>query len=105
MALRRGGDPLNPAHWAKRREPILRPVDGPAGGASTTGHNSFTTSPDGRESWIVYHARDRAVWGGVGDDRAPRTVRAQRFTWAPDGTPVFAPAAPSGVRLRRPSGG
>jgi hypothetical protein len=52
----------------------------------------------------VYHAKDRAVWGGVGDDRAPRTVRAQRFTWAPDGTPVFAPAVPSGVRLRRPSG-
>ncbi|SEL51303.1 Glycosyl hydrolases family 43 [Paenibacillus sp. OK003] len=25
-------------------------------GVYATGHNSFTTSPDGMENWIVYHA-------------------------------------------------
>jgi GH43 family beta-xylosidase len=104
LALAPGGDPMDPRAWTKRRAPILAPVDGPEGAAYTTGHNSFTTSPDGREHWIVYHAKDRAVWDGPDARPAPRTVRAQPFTWAADGTPVFAPAAPSGRQLRRPSG-
>jgi GH43 family beta-xylosidase len=116
MTLAPGGDPMDPAAWTKRPTPILAPVEAPGGaatggaatgGAYTTGHNSFTVSPDGRESWIVYHAKDRAVWGGQTPDtgaRVVRSVRAQPFTWAADGTPRFAPAIPSGVRLRRPSG-
>jgi GH43 family beta-xylosidase len=114
MTLASGGDPMDPAAWTKRSAPILAPVgplDGGAAGAPlgayTTGHNSFTVSPDGRESWIVYHAKDRPVWGGQTPDtgaRVVRSVRAQRFTWDADGAPRFAPAAPSGVRLPRPSG-
>jgi len=111
MTLTPGADPVDPAAWTKRRTPILAPLgapDGrPDGGAYTTGHNSFTVSPDGRESWIVYHAKDRAVWGGQTPDtgaRVVRSVRAQRFTWGADGTPRFAAVVPSGVRLRRPSG-
>jgi GH43 family beta-xylosidase len=102
MTLAPGGDPMDPAAWSKRDAPILAPNDG----VYTTGHNSFTVSPDGRESWIVYHAKDREVWGGQtpGGARVVRSVRAQRFTWAPDGTPRFAPAVPSGVPLPRPSG-
>jgi len=102
MTLAPGGDPMNPAAWSKRPTPILAPT----AGAYTTGHNSFTVSPDGRESWIVYHAKDRAVWGGQADTgaRVVRSVRAQPFTWDADGTPRFAPAVPSGVPLRRPSG-
>lgn len=104
MTLAPGGDPMDPGAWTKRREPILRPVDGPGGGAYTTGHNGFTTSPDGREHWIVYHAKDALVWEGVSTEHRARTARAQPFAWAADGTPVFGPAVPSGVPLRKPSG-
>jgi GH43 family beta-xylosidase len=102
MTLAAGGDPMDPAAWTKRRTPILEPGDG----VHTTGHNSFTVSPDGRESWIVYHAKDRAVWGGQPDGgaRVVRSVRAQPFAWDADGTPRFAPAVRAGVPLRRPSG-
>ena len=51
------------------------------------GHNSFTTSPDGTEDWIVYHGkdwRDADLQGFAG-----RMTRAQRFTWRADGPPDF----------------
>ena len=99
-----GRDPLDPAAWTKRREPIFAPYSGADGAVYTPGHNSFTTSPDGRESWIVYHARDGGPDSTGGNDHSPRTVRAQRFTWRPDGTPDLGHPIPSGVRLRKPSG-
>jgi beta-xylosidase len=43
------------------------------------GHNSFTTSPDGSETWIVYHAWDPA--------RTARRMCIDRVDWV-DGKPV-----------------
>jgi GH43 family beta-xylosidase len=43
------------------------------------GHNSFTASPDGRQTWIVYHAWDRAQTG--------RRMCIDRLDWV-DGTAV-----------------
>ena len=99
-----GRDPMDPAAWTKRREPIFAPYAGPDGDVFTPGHNSFTTSPDGREAWIVYHAKDGGPDSTGGNDRSPRTVRAQPFTWRADGTPDLGHPIPSGVRLRKPSG-
>lgn len=62
------------------------------------GHASFTTSPDGSEDWIVYHAKTSATPGW---DRA---IRMQRFGWRPDGTPDFGTPVATGVRLPRPAG-
>ncbi|MEV4631018.1 family 43 glycosylhydrolase [Micromonospora sp. NPDC049523] len=64
------------------------------------GHNGFFTSPDGTESWIVYHANDSA---GGGCDMN-RSTRAQRFTWNADGTPNFGIPARLGTALTVPSG-
>ncbi|KAF2967969.1 hypothetical protein GQX73_g5638 [Xylaria multiplex] len=55
------------------------------------GHASFTTSPDGLEDYIVYHA--------MTTPNPPadiyRTARIQKFTWNEDGTPNF-PLAENG---------
>lgn len=97
-----GDDPLDPAAWEKHPEPVFAPYEGPDGNAYTTGHNSFTKSPDGTEDWIVYHAKDGG-WGASGLS-ARRTVRIQKFTWNADGTPHFGRPVPSGVPLPKPSG-
>jgi hypothetical protein len=45
------------------------------------GHNSFTVSPDGRQTWIVYHAWDRA--------QTARRMCIDRIDWI-DGRPSTA---------------
>ncbi|MFV2114672.1 family 43 glycosylhydrolase, partial [Micromonospora sp. LOL_025] len=93
-----GSEPLNPAHWTKAPNPVFQRSD--ANGVYAPGHNGFFTSPDGTESWIVYHANDSA---GGGCDMN-RSTRAQKFTWNADGTPNFGAPARLGVALTAPSG-
>jgi len=62
------------------------------------GHASFTTSPDGREHWIVYHTKT---------DPSPgwdRVIHMQPFEWNSDGSPNFGTPVPGGVSIDRPSG-
>jgi GH43 family beta-xylosidase len=47
------GDPMDAASWAKRKTPLLQ--GDPLRGVYSPGHNTFTTSPDGTEIWMVYH--------------------------------------------------
>jgi GH43 family beta-xylosidase len=94
-----GDDPMDVQAWVKRPEPVFAPFESGYGNVYTPGHNSFTTSPDGREDWIVYHAKDVTTGGFRG-----RTTRAQPFGWNLDGTPAFGTPVPSGVPIRRPSG-
>jgi GH43 family beta-xylosidase len=75
-----GDDPMNPDDWTKIGS--LMTAEGAIYGP---GHNSIpVTSPDGSESWLIYHAKTRATDGW--DDRA---IFAQPFTWNYDGTPSF----------------
>jgi GH43 family beta-xylosidase len=89
-----GPEPLDPASWKKHPAPVF----GPTAGVFGPGHASFTTSPDGKEPWIVYHAAKRK---GSGWDR---NVRMQRFAWDEDGLPRFGYPVSEGVRLPVPSG-
>lgn len=93
------GDVLNPAAWVKSPRSVFEPYSGPDGSVYTTGHNSFTRSPDGTEDWLVYHAKDTTEFTFRG-----RTARAQPFGWNPDGTPNFGRPIPPGVALPAPSG-
>lgn len=58
-------DPKDPNSWVKRESPLMSKeldVYGP-------GHNCFTTSVDGKEDLIIYHA---ARWMGAGWNRSIR---------------------------------
>ena len=89
-----GADPLLPDSWTKSG-----PVFTGAGTVYGVGHASFTTSPDGTESWIVYHSKRLATDGW--DDRL---VRTQRFGWKADGSPDFGAPTPDGQSAAVPSG-
>lgn len=82
-----GGDVLQRSSWVKKPEPVFSraaEVFGP-------GHCSFAKSPDGREDWIIYHAARRSHGGW------DRSIRMQRFTWHPDGSPNFGTPIANGV--------
>lgn len=97
-----GGDILDPSNWEKYPRPVFTPHVGAEGAVYTTGHCTFTTSPDGSEYWMVYHGkswRDPDHQGFAG-----RKARAQRIRWRPDGTPAFGEPTPRGVPLPVPGG-
>lgn len=79
-----GSDPMEYQSWRKYRDGCVFHQNTRAG-VYATGHASFTSSPDGEEDYVVYHAMTTA------EPPADiyRTVRAQRFTWNSDGTPNF----------------
>jgi len=97
LTAAKGGDLLRPESWTKAPQPVFHPSAG--NGVWGTGHNSFTKSPDGREDWIVYHAKTAADGKCAG-----RSARAQRFTWNPDGTPNFGAPVSLQQPQPRPSG-
>lgn len=95
-------DLLSPATWAVAKFP--QPVFASAPGRQVfgPGHGSFFTSPDGRESWNVYHATDEpkkgCFTGGL------RTTRAQQFTWNDDDTPNFGTPVAVSTDIAAPGG-
>ena len=96
-----GSDPMNPASWVKHPGPVFAPYAGPDGSVVAPGHCSLTQSPDGRESWLVYHAMDVDK---AGQPLAARWGRAQRFAWSASGLPQFGHPVPRGVALAKPAG-
>jgi GH43 family beta-xylosidase len=76
-------DLLDTASWKKWPVPVFK--QSPENGVYAPGHNSFFTSPDGGEQWILYHANDHSG-DGCGNKRSPRM---QLFTWKKDGRPDF----------------
>lgn len=91
-------DLLDPASWEKHREPVFE--KNIAGHAFGPGHNSFFTSPDGTEDWILYHANPQPAQG-CGANRSPRM---QKFSWTADGLPDFGEPAALGLQIDPPSG-
>lgn len=80
-------DLLDPASWHKSPKPVF--ASNEQANLFGPGHNSFTTSEDGKTDLLVYHARP---YRGAHPDplRDPnRHARVQPFGWCPDGTPDF----------------
>ncbi len=90
-------DLRNPAVWTKTATPVFQ--QSPANRVYAPGHNSFFTSPDGQQNWLLYHAND-APGQGCGRFRSPRM---QPFAWNADGTPNFGQPVPSGQALALPA--
>lgn len=87
-------DLLDPASWKKSPEPVFKSSSvhsqfGP-------GHNSFTTSPDGKTDIFVYHSRGYEKINGEPLHNPDRATRAQVLRWKPDGTPDFGEPVPDG---------
>lgn len=93
-----GANLLDPKSWTKHDKPVFS--GDPSVGVYATGHNTFFTSPDGKEDWILYHA-NAGPDQGCGGKRSPR---AQKFSWNADGTPNFGKPVSTQVELPKPSG-
>lgn len=75
------GDPTLAQNWQKSGPVFSFSV---ANGVYGPGRGTFTQSPDGKRDWIVYHAKDTDAY-----TYSHRSLRAQTFIWAADGTPMF----------------
>lgn len=89
------GDPLERSSWAKSG-PVFQYSQ--ANGVYGPGRATFTTSPDGKQSWIVYHAKTTKDFTYDG-----RETRTQSFTWNTDGTPDFGVPVSVNTALAVPS--
>lgn len=89
-----GKDPLDPASWKKSGEPVFQSGNSVIG----VGHSTFVPSPDGKETWHVYHAKvdDRSGWR--------RAISVQPITFKSDGYPVLGTPVKPGTSLPVPSG-
>jgi GH43 family beta-xylosidase len=92
-----GSNIMDAGSWKKWPVPVFKQA--PEIGVYAPGHNSFFTSPDGKESWILYHANDHPG-DGCGEKRSPRM---QQFTWNKDGMPVFGAPLSTKVLLKAPA--
>ena len=88
---------LDPAAWTKSPVPVM--ASSAATGQYGPGHNSFTTTPDGKTDILVYHARNyRDIKGDPLHD-PNRHTRAQAIRWRADGTPDFGVPVADAVRV------
>lgn len=80
-------DLLDPASWKKSPEPVFK--SNVATSQFGPGHNCFTTSPDGKTDYLVYHSRNYEKINGEPLHNPDRATRAQVLKWKPDGSPDF----------------
>jgi GH43 family beta-xylosidase len=80
-------DLLDPSVWSKNPEPVLRSDH--ATSQFGPGHNSFTTTPDGKSDILVYHSRNYEHIQGEPLRNPDRATRAQVIRWREDGSPCF----------------
>lgn len=74
---------LSASAWTKSAQPVFR--SNPAAGIYGPASNGFFTSPDGRQTWTVFHA----VRDPNGNCVMERDVYAQQVTWSASGFPQF----------------
>lgn len=92
-------DLLDPRVWTKSRHPVFASSD--ANGQYGPGHNTFTTTPDGKTDIMLYHARGyRDIKGDPLND-PNRHTRAQAIGWTPAGMPEFGEPVPDAKPAQR----
>ncbi|MDI3421596.1 glycoside hydrolase family 43 protein [Streptomyces luteolus] len=97
MSLPADADPLVPGDWTQHRGPVFSRAD--EHGVFGPGHHSFFTSPDGKEDWLIHHAKTTSV-----NTYSDRTTRAQKITWNADGSPDLGRPLALGATQDLPSG-
>jgi GH43 family beta-xylosidase len=91
-------DLLDPVSWSKSSEPIFSQSQ--ENGVYGPGHNSFFKSPDEKEDYIIYHARN-SVNPGKGETRSPRI---QKIAWDENDFPFLGVPLQISQILPKPSG-
>jgi GH43 family beta-xylosidase len=91
---------LDAKSWTKSPVPVFK--SSPANSQYGPGHNSFTTTPDGKIDLLVYHARNYKEIQGDPLQNPDRHTRVQILGWKPDGTPDFGEPVPDGPLLTQP---
>ncbi len=82
-----GADLLDAASWQKSLQPVFKTDESVS--QFGPGHNSFTTTRDGKTDLLVYHARSyRDIVGDPLND-PNRHARVQAFGWTAGGFPEF----------------
>ncbi|PPH52961.1 family 43 glycosylhydrolase [Rathayibacter sp. AY1E2] len=90
------GDPVLASSWTKSDGPVFSKANGEYG----TGHNDFFDSPDGTETWNLYHANP-----GPNDGCSrQRSARAHIVEWTATGEPDFGAPLGTAARIPVPSG-
>jgi len=97
LTLEPGDDPLVASNWKKSKQPLLQMDD--EAGVYGPGHNTFVSSPDGTEEWIVYHATS-----GIHDGWNNRKARAQKIVWDEEGNPQIGKPLALDSAIPVPSG-
>lgn len=95
LAAKKNANLLEAASWQRFPKPVFEmseknKVFGP-------GHHGFTTSSDGAENWLIFHAKDKP---GLGCSQ--RSSRLQRFTWQKNGRPDFGIPWPGEMVIKKP---
>lgn len=85
MSIEAGKDPLFPGNWKSVEGPVFERNDDE--NVYTTGHAAFTQSPDGTETWMVYHGTVNTT-----HINGYRIARIEKIGWSEDGSPVFPKA-------------
>lgn len=96
LTLKKNADPMEESSWIKAEKPIFEKNNSTT---FSTGHACFTTSPDGEEDYIVYHATKNS-----GDGWNGRGVRTQKVYWNEDGTLDIGNALEYNAQVNWPSG-
>lgn len=86
-------DLLDPKSWKKSQTPVFASYE--ASSVFGPGHNSFTTTPDGKTDLLVYHGRDYREIKGEPLYDPNRHTRVQVLHWREDGTPDFGYPLPN----------
>ena len=97
MLTYNGGNILSKKAWTKTSKPVFESGNGVYG----VGHASFTTSRDGKENWIVYHAYANSNSSTIKNWQ--RSIRIKKFTWNGN-IPVFGTPAANNTYINVPSG-
>lgn len=90
------GDITDPRNWRKSGPVFQRSVPN---GVYGPGRGTFTTSPDGRQNWMLYAAKRTSRFTAAG-----RSTRAQQFVYGADGMPRFGDPLSLDVAQSAPSG-
>lgn len=94
-------DLLDPESWTKSKTPVFKTSE--ENGIYGPGHNSFTTTPDGKTDLFIYHARSYKEIDGDPLSDPNRHTRVQALHWDENGNPVFGEPRPDTAPTKKKS--